>query len=165
VLDFGCGAGTLVSILRRHGREADGIEVDRPAIRAALCPDAQGFVRLYDGTLPLPYPDGRFNSAIAVEVLEHVRDHDAVLAELCRVAPARLVVTVPDMSAIPLSHHNNTVPWHLLESTHLNFFTQSSLSLALLRHYAAVEVARIAPAVTNDSKWYTSLMAFASNHT
>lgn len=51
------------------------------------------------------------------------------------------------------------VPWHLLESTHYNFFCQTSLRRALERHFASIAFARIVPHATNGSVWYGSLAA------
>jgi SAM-dependent methyltransferase len=128
ILDFGCGNGDLVSRLRERGREAVGVEIDRPEIREHLCPDAAPHVTLYDGSLPLPYADKSFDSVVATEVIEHVHDPHAVAQELIRVAKDSIFVTVPDMSSIPFSWPTNTVPWHLLEGTHVNFFNARSLA-------------------------------------
>lgn len=159
VLDFGCGSGALVAMLRRGGVEAHGIELARPGIEESLFPEAREHVTLYDGAFPLPYPDGRFESAIATEVIEHVPEFERALAEIARVTRSAFVVTVPDASSIPVCHHNDVVPWHLLESTHYNFFCQTSLRRALERHFASIAFARIVPHATNGSVWYGSLAA------
>jgi len=121
-----------VTKLRALNHEAIGIEIDRPEIRTHLRAEAQPFVRLYDGSLPLPYADQEFDSAIATEVIEHVSDPQAVANELMRVARISVLVTVPDMSSVPFSWPTGTVPWHLLEASHVNFFNARSVS-ALFR--------------------------------
>lgn len=128
VLDFGCGNGDLVAKLRASGTAAFGIELDREQIRATLKLEASSFVKLYNGELPLPYEDGEFASALSSEVLEHIDRVDLYAAELARVARQTIFVTVPDMLSIPLSHGTGTVPWHLLENTHINFFTARSMT-------------------------------------
>ncbi len=143
VLDFGCGTGDLVAKLRALGREAVGIEIDRPAIRAHLSTAAQPFVTLYDGGLPLPYPDRTFDSVIATEVVEHVEDPFAVARELMRVARTSVFITVPDMASIPFSWPTNTVPWHLLEGSHVNFFNARSLSALFAPHFTPARQIRI----------------------
>jgi 2-polyprenyl-3-methyl-5-hydroxy-6-metoxy-1,4-benzoquinol methylase len=158
VLDFGCGSGALVKALRARGLEAYGIELDREAIKESICPEVSDSITLYDGTFPMPFRDRQFESVTAIEVLEHLPDFEAALSELARVARRNCIVTVPDMSAIPICHHNHVVPWHLLEATHVNFFTQASLERALKRYFNKVEIARISPTTTNGSKWFESLV-------
>ena len=43
----------------------------------------------------LPFSDGEFDLAAAIEVLEHVPDPEATLAEMARVARRHLLVSVP----------------------------------------------------------------------
>ncbi len=159
VLDFGCGRGNLVRHLRQQGQDAFGIEIDRPAIRAALLPEVASYIHLYHGELPLPYPDAAFDCACAVEVIEHVPDYRAALAEIVRVAARRVIVTVPDISAIPRSAPEHVVPWHLLEATHYNFFTARSLSALLAPHFERITLVKIGPVGVNDSHYFTSLAA------
>lgn len=159
VLDFGCGSGFLVASMRARGIAAHGLEIDRPAIRASLHADAAAHVTLYDGSLPLPFPDRSFDSVFSTEVVEHIPDPERIVAELARIASRMLIVTVPDNSAIPQLFHSNVVPWHMLESTHINFFTQQSLQTVLARHFPKIRMARLGPATTNGTVWYTSLAA------
>jgi SAM-dependent methyltransferase len=143
ILDFGCGTGDLVAKLRALGRDAVGIEIDRPPIREHMSAEAAPFLSLYDGSLPMAYPDQAFDSVIATEVVEHVDDPHAVARELMRVARTSIFITVPDISAIPLSWPTNTVPWHLLESSHLNFFNPKSLSALFRPHFVPAKQMRI----------------------
>lgn len=143
VLDFGCGTGGLVAQLRALGRDATGIEIDRPAIRAHLSAEAAPFVTLYDGSLPLPYPDASFDTVMGTEVIEHVDDPHAVARELMRVARGTIFVTVPDISSIPLSWPTRTVPWHLLEGSHVNFFNPKSLAALFAPQFKPAQQIRI----------------------
>ena len=163
VIDFGCGSGALVKILRAEGLQAFGIEIKRQPVIDSLIKEAEPYITLYDGQIPLPYANNAFESGICVEVLEHVADYETVIAELARIIKRRLIITVPDISTIPLLHRHRVVPWHLLESTHLNFFTQSSLSDALKKYFSTVEFLRISPVVVNGTQFYTSLVAIAEN--
>lgn len=95
VLDAGCGVGQVVARLTQAGCEAHGVDVSEPNIGRArrhspLC-------RLYDGRR-LPYADGFFDAAGALNVLEHVEEPEAFLAELCRVVRpgGRIVVSSPN---------------------------------------------------------------------
>lgn len=94
-LDVGCGVGQVVARLTQAGCETHGVDVSEPNIERArrhspLC-------RLYDGRR-LPYEDGFFDSAGALNVLEHVEEPEAFLAELCRVVRpgGRVVVSSPN---------------------------------------------------------------------
>ena len=84
VLDVGCGDGRLAEriLALRPGLRLEGIEVKpRPGTRIAVT----GF----DGR-HIPFQDGAFDAAIAVDTFHHAEDADALLAECARVA--RLVV-------------------------------------------------------------------------
>lgn len=158
-LDFGCGAGYLVARMRAEGIDAHGIEIDRPEIHQSLLDEVHPYVRLTDGGLPLPYGDDEFDNIIATEVIEHVSEPAAVIAELARVASKRVVITVPDASAIPDLASANVVPWHLLESTHYHFFNINSLEALLAPHFRDIHFAKIGRVVTNGIPWNTSLVA------
>jgi len=158
VLDFGCGSGALVRELRAAGVETFGIELRRAEIEASLKDDVKPVITLYDGKLPMPYPDGRFESVVCTEVLEHIPDYVHAAKEIARVARLALI-TVPDMSAIPALFPHSVVPWHLLEATHVNFFTQASLELLLRRFFANVSFSRIGAFQVNGTQVFTSLVA------
>lgn len=95
VLDVGCGVGQVVARLTEAGFEAHGVDVSRPNIERAreFCPRCQ----LYDGRR-LPYPDRHFASAGALNVLEHVDEPEAFIAELVRVVDVggRVVLSSPN---------------------------------------------------------------------
>ncbi len=162
ILDFGCGGGALVRALRREGIEISGLELDDDRIRQHLLDEVKPFVTLYDGTLPAPFPDKQFASVVSSEVLEHIPGPHAALAEMARLARRTLLITVPDMSAIPRGYAHTVVPWHLLEATHVNFFTQHSLARALAPHATLVEFARIGAVQCDRMLYYSSLAATAT---
>lgn len=150
VLDFGCGAGHLVAEYRQRGQQATGIEIDCPMIRDSISAELQPHIHLYDGSLPLPFEDGQFETAVASEVLEHVEPFEEALRELHRVA-RQLVLTVPDISSIPYCFQHGVVPWHLLEATHVNFFTRRSLAKVLAPLYESVAFYRLGNIVINGT--------------
>lgn len=159
VLDFGCGSGALVAALRGRGVEAFGIELDRGPIRETLKPEAAPFVTLYDGRMPSPFEDGSFDAVVCSEVLEHIPAYEEAVAEMARLTRDRLVITVPDAAAIPLGTRHQLVPWHLLESTHVNFFNQRSLHALLAPHFGRIDSGRISPCALNDTSFFISLVA------
>ena len=137
ILDFGCGNGDVVVALRREGRDATGIELDDVRIRNALKPEAAAHVSLYGGGIPLPFDSGTFDWIVSTEVVEHVPDIARYISEFHRMLRpgGRVLVTTPDITSIPSSFPANCVPWHLLESTHINFFTPASVVGLFASHF------------------------------
>ncbi len=158
ILDFGCGTGALVKKLRDEGIEAFGIEIERAAIVEGILPEARKFVHLYDGNFPLPYETNQFQSVFASEVIEHITNYETALSEIARIASHHFTITVPDISSVPVCHHNFVVPWHIIDSSHVNFFTQTSLERLLGKYFSEIQSARICKVGTNDSCWFVSLV-------
>jgi SAM-dependent methyltransferase len=108
VLDMGCGAGRHAFEMYRRG--ADVIALDQNADELATVSEWFAAMR-EEGSVPawaeadvkqgdalnLPFPDGEFDRVVASEVLEHIPDDDAAIAELVRVLRpgGTLAVTVP----------------------------------------------------------------------
>lgn len=86
-----------------------------------------------------------FDVCAMIEVLEHIDDYERVLQEAHRVCSSRLVVTVPNIGVLPRMSEFQVVPWHLLEATHVNFFTAGSLEKVLGRFFPRVKVWEINP--------------------
>ena len=110
VLDFGCGTGAFLEHLERFGRVQ---AVDGDASAVAFC-HARGRseVRLAPPGEPLPFPDGAFDLVTTLDVIEHIDDDVAALAELRRVLRpgGRLLVAVPAFMFLwgkqdEVSHH------------------------------------------------------------
>jgi SAM-dependent methyltransferase len=137
VLDVGCGLGWYGTQLRAAGYDWHGAEMkasDCAALAAAGLPHTQ-----VDGS-GLPFAAGSFDAALCIEVLEHIAEPRAFLAELRRVAPGKLIVSVPNAELIAYLHNYLAVPWHMLEADHKNFFTRWSLGALLREFYPHVEV-------------------------
>jgi 2-polyprenyl-6-hydroxyphenyl methylase / 3-demethylubiquinone-9 3-methyltransferase len=85
VLDAGCGGGLVARELAAAGAEVVGVdrsqgslEVARRAVGGRFSP-AQGRLE------HLPFADSRFDAVVAADVLEHLPDLPAAVAELARV--------------------------------------------------------------------------------
>jgi hypothetical protein len=63
------------------------------------------------------------------------------------------------MSAVPRGYRHGVVPWHLLESTHVNFFTQASLESLLAPIASRMEMARFGQVTCDRLSYYTNLAA------
>jgi Methyltransferase domain len=160
LLDFGCGSGVLVAQLIAAGKEAKGIELDIEVISRSIDPAVRSSIVLYDGRFPAPFPDASFRSVFCSEVLEHIPNYQEAIAEIARLATEAVTFTVPDASAIPIGSAHGLVPWHLLESTHVNFFNQSSLNESLRLHFREIEFGRVGLSSMNGSPYYLSLVAY-----
>ncbi len=137
VADVGCGLGWYGRELRSRGYDWMGLEV-KPEDCAALA--AQGMpYRQVDGRT-LPFPDGHFDAAISIEVLEHLDDPRSFLHEVHRVSPRMLLVSVPNAELVPYLHPYLATPRHMLDSDHRSFFTRWSLGSLLREFYPHAEV-------------------------
>lgn len=99
-LDVGCGDGLLLMMLGQKGVVAKGIDLSDVAV--AQC-KAKGLTALQgDFTKdPLPFADRSFDTVIALDVLEHVYDPEAVLKEMIRVSSKNIIIGVPNFSSLP----------------------------------------------------------------
>lgn len=96
VLDVGCGRGLFPAELRRRlgpAAEVHGVDVFDDV-------DADGWTyTAADITRGLPLPDAAFDCVLLGEVIEHVPDPDALLAEIHRVLVpgGAFIVTTPNL--------------------------------------------------------------------
>ena len=97
-LDVGCGVGQVVHQLDEAGIEAHGVDVSGPNIEKAKQHSER--CQLYDGKR-LPFEDGQFDSVGALNVLEHVDEPEAFIADLVRVVKpgGRITISSPNFSA------------------------------------------------------------------
>ena len=82
ILDMGCGTGTMLSHLRRFG-EVEGADADERAVGFCRERGEDRVTLLADDRLP--FPDDRFDLVTALDVIEHIDDDAAALAEVVRV--------------------------------------------------------------------------------
>ncbi|MBI5689413.1 MAG: methyltransferase domain-containing protein [Verrucomicrobia bacterium] len=137
LLAVGCGFGSYGRGLLADGYEWLGAEVN-PADCAELARLGLPH-RQVDGRT-LPFADAAFDAALCIEVLEHIDDPRPFLREIARVAPHRLIVSVPNCELLGYLWDHLATPWHMLEATHVNFFTRWSLGALLREFYAHVEL-------------------------
>mgnify|MGYP000297667173 CR=1 FL=1 len=146
VLDVGCGEGVLTAewAKRLGDRRIVGIDLDDPKLRSEWerreRPNCE--FRVEEATR-LSFADGEFDLAAAIEVLEHVPDPEATLAEMARVARRWLLVSVPRE---PLWRGLNIARGAYLRDLgntpgHLNHWSKRGF-VSLLSRYGAVEEAR-----------------------
>ena len=146
VLDVGCGEGVLTHrwAQRLGDRRIVGIDLDDPKLRAewAQRPRANLEFRVEDAT-SLSFADDEFDMAAAIEVLEHVPDPEATVAEMARVAERWLLVSVPREPLWRVLNMSRGAYWGSLGNTpgHVNHWSKRSFASMLSRH-GTVEAAR-----------------------
>ena len=98
VLDVGCGEGVLTHQWAHAlgDRRIVGIDLEDPHLQAEWAtrqrPNLEYRVTKAER---MPFDDGEFDLAGAIEVLEHVPDPEHTVAEMARVASRWLLVSVP----------------------------------------------------------------------
>lgn len=86
VLDYGCGAGQIVGLMRARGVDAWGCDVFygggdySTQIPAAVRP----FIKRIEGAA-IPFAEAEFDIVVSNQVFEHVPDMESVLQEIARV--------------------------------------------------------------------------------
>jgi SAM-dependent methyltransferase len=101
VLDVGCGEGVLTYKWAQALGDGPvlGIDLADPKLEAEWStrarPNLEFRAMPAEELRDLPFPDGSFDLAAAIEVLEHVPDPERTIAEMARVAERDLLVSVP----------------------------------------------------------------------
>lgn len=98
VLDVGCGEGVLTErwATRAGAGRIVGVDLDDAELRTHWATrERAGLEFRVASAERLPFADGEFELAAAIEVLEHVEDPSRMLAEMRRVATRHLLVSVP----------------------------------------------------------------------
>jgi SAM-dependent methyltransferase len=147
VLDAGCGEGEalarLATILPPRPAAVDIDPVAVAATRERFPALEVSQASLYD----LPFEDGSFDLVLCLEVLEHLRDPAAGLAELARVSRDHVVVSVPHepwfrLGSAMRGKYVRTLGNH---PEHLNHWGPRSFRDFLERELRVVRVKRPAP--------------------
>jgi SAM-dependent methyltransferase len=109
--DIGCGPGVFIRYMAPRAKRLIGLDVDRDSLErvTARHRDLQNAHFVAAVVDSLPFPDGRLDTALLLEVLEHVVDDGAALREICRVLRpgGKLVVSVP----VPPGEVNEDSDW------------------------------------------------------
>jgi SAM-dependent methyltransferase len=151
LLDVGCGEGVLVHkwAQRIAARDADkttrvvGIDLEEQSIQAGWAErQAPNLEYRVMEAANLPFADGEFDLASAIEVLEHVPDPEHTVAEMARCAERHLLVSVPREPLWRMLNMARGAYWPTLGNTpgHLNHWSKRSFTQLLARHGKVVEV-------------------------
>jgi 2-polyprenyl-3-methyl-5-hydroxy-6-metoxy-1,4-benzoquinol methylase len=145
LLDVGCGEGVLVHrwALRMGEARMVGIDLEEESIQAGWAerqaPNLQ--YRVMEAAR-LPFADGEFDLASAIEVLEHLPDPALTLSEMARCARRHLLVSVPREPLWRMLNMARGAYWPALGNTpgHLNHWSRRSFVQLLSCHGEVAEV-------------------------
>jgi SAM-dependent methyltransferase len=102
-LDVGCAEGFfMAAIAEARGAEMWGVDLSDHAVAAAR--QQRGLTVAAAEGSRLPFADGAFDLVYSTEVIEHVLDPGAMLAEMRRVSRRHVLVTTP------ISQHSSDEP-------------------------------------------------------
>jgi 2-polyprenyl-3-methyl-5-hydroxy-6-metoxy-1,4-benzoquinol methylase len=145
LLDVGCGEGVLVHrwATRLGDARVVGIDLEEESIQAGWrerqAPNLEYRVMEAEN---LPFADGEFELASAIEVLEHVPDPEHTVGEMARCASRFLLVSVPREPLWRMLNMARGAYWTALGNTpgHLNHWSRRAFVELLSRHGEVVEV-------------------------
>jgi 2-polyprenyl-3-methyl-5-hydroxy-6-metoxy-1,4-benzoquinol methylase len=137
VLDVGCGEGNHMGEILRNWPDATvaGIDIaDAEWLRQWHPPESR--VAVADAAA-LPFGEGTFDLVLALEVLEHVPDPDAVLRQIALVCEGAVILSVPWE---PLWRAGNMVRGRYVGEWgntpgHIQHFTRRGFVRAVNRHF------------------------------
>jgi SAM-dependent methyltransferase len=151
LLDVGCGEGVLVHkwAERLGEKRVVGIDLEEESIQAGWAARAAPNLEYRtmqagraDQVENLPFADGEFDLATAIEVLEHVPDPEHTLSEMARCAQRHLLVSVPREPLWRMLNMARGAYWSELGNTpgHLNHWSKRSFCRLLSQHGTVAEV-------------------------
>jgi len=163
LLDLGCGGGRHAFEAARRGAQVVALDADLAELKdvvamfSALATETPIEGRAVGGdALHLPFPDASFERVIAAEVLEHLPDDAAAVAELVRVLHpgGTMAVTVPARFpervcwALSDEYHAPAVP-----GGHVRIYSAAGLQALLRRHGLAIVATHRAHALHSPYWW------------
>lgn len=132
ILDFGCGSGEVLNILKKVGWETYGVEINEKAAEYAR---SKG-LKVFDQDLrSIRFPDDYFDVVRMRSVLEHLHQAPMILEEIYRILKrqGRLLLIVPNIDSLEFKIFRSK--WYPLDiPRHIYHFSSKSL-IALLKEY------------------------------
>jgi 2-polyprenyl-6-hydroxyphenyl methylase/3-demethylubiquinone-9 3-methyltransferase len=156
LVDAGCGGGLLAPYVSKLGYRHVGVDIGRAGLAAAA---ARGVVPVNGDVAAIPLATGAADVVAAGEILEHVTDLPATVAELCRVlAPGGLLVldTVNDTAlsrlvTVTLGERFGAVPAGLHDPA--LFVSPARLTAEFARYGVRLQLRGARPTIGGLLRW------------
>jgi methionine biosynthesis protein MetW len=148
LLDIGSGEGSFIMKVRDQFEEVYGIDISEKAVELSL---KQG-IHAKQANLnnePFPFPDGYFNTVVALDVIEHIFDPILFLKEIHRVLAQNgyTIISTPNIRKIQriatlmMGHFPRTSYDPVgFDGGHLHYFTSKDLRQLLEQNGFKVEI-------------------------
>ena len=121
-LDVGCAEGYFMAVIAQaRGAEMWGVDFSDRAVTVAA--SKYGFPVAAAQATALPFADGAFDLVYSTEVIEHVLDPAAMLAEMRRVSRRHVLVTTP----VSQSDHQHEPDYGVRVTGHVNDFDEAAV--------------------------------------
>jgi SAM-dependent methyltransferase len=121
-LDVGCAQGYFMAVIAHaRGTEVWGVDFSDRAV--AVAASKYGFPVAAAQATALPFADGAFDLVYSTEVIEHVLDPAAMLAEMRRVSRGHVLVTTP----VSQSDHEHEPDYDVRVTGHVNDFDSAAV--------------------------------------
>lgn len=140
MLDLGCAFGFATRMLKRRGFEAVGVDASAEYIRRASHADPTGTYLVCDAA-HVPLPDASFDGALFLDVMEHLPDDRAAVAEVARLLRpgGTLVLSVPHRGPLAWLDSLNLFA-RFVRATRRGRFPPEIAATGCHRHYSISEV-------------------------
>jgi 2-polyprenyl-6-hydroxyphenyl methylase/3-demethylubiquinone-9 3-methyltransferase len=159
LVDLGCGAGLLAPHVDAAGYRHIGIDVTASALAQAT---AHGVTAVRADVAAVPLADGCADVVAAGEILEHVPDLAAVVAEACRLLRPGGLLVIDTLAATALSRFvavtlAERIPGAAPPGIHdpALFVDRAALVRECARHGVSLRLRGIRPSLVGLARWAT----------
>jgi 2-polyprenyl-6-hydroxyphenyl methylase/3-demethylubiquinone-9 3-methyltransferase len=156
LVDAGCGGGLLAPHVRRLGYRHVGVDLRRSGLEQCA---ARGVLPVTGDVAALPLADASADVVVAGEILEHVGDLSATVAELCRVLRPGGLVVLDTVNATALARFVTVTAPEALRIAPAGlhdpalFVDPGRLTAEFARHAVGLRVRGVRPTVGGLVRW------------